>query len=155
MDAEPFAHLHSLEGIRSSWQVRLLLAAKGVDNAVVLSMLAHTLEDHELLRVMHVAYPGFVSISAPFLGSAGKVDKRGRVCADVIFDDRRPMRMQPLYRSETEFRDCMRRLADRLKLSDAERIEMFNAAQRWIVCDFRLDPTMDPRDPDAKRLTAH
>ena len=27
--------------------------------------------------------------------------------------------------------------------------------RRWIVCDFRLDPTMDPADPDAKRLVAN
>jgi hypothetical protein len=45
-----------------------------------------------------------------------------------------------------------RRLADRLKLSDADRIEMFKCVQRWVVADRRLDPSFDPRDPDAKRL---
>ena len=33
-----------------------------------------------------------------------------------------------------------------------DRIEMFTALRNWIVADFRLDPTMDPSDPDARRL---
>ena len=52
-------------------------------------------------------------------------------------------------------RDAFRRLADRLKLSDSDRIEMFKYVQRWVVADRRLDPTFDPQDPDAKRLTTH
>jgi hypothetical protein len=139
---------------RDSWQVRALLAARGLEQAVVLSMLAHSYDD-DMLRILNIAYPGFVSISAPFLGTAGKVDKRGRICADIIFDDQPPMKLQPLYASEIHFRDAMRRIADQLKLSDADRIEMFDVAQRWIVCDFRLDPTMNPQDPDAKRLTVN
>jgi hypothetical protein len=49
----------------------------------------------------------------------------------------------------------MRRLADRLKLSDQERLEFFTCVKRWLVADLRLDPTMDPMDPDAKHLTVH
>jgi hypothetical protein len=49
-------------------------------------------------------------------------------------------------------RDAFRRLADRLKLNDADRIELFKCVQRWVVADRRLDPTFDPKDPDAKRL---
>jgi hypothetical protein len=29
---------------------------------------------------------------------------------------------------------------------------MFAAVKRWVVADRRLDPNMDPQDPDAKRL---
>ena len=156
MDVEfaPFDHLAEADLIRQSWQCRALLHAKGIDFAVVLSALAHSYDD-AMLRLLRVAFKGFYSIRTPFLGSAGKIDKRGRVCADIVFDDRPPMKQQPLYASELALRDAMRRLADRLKLTDADRSEMFDLIRRWIVCDFRLDPTMDPADPDAKRLVAN
>ena len=156
MDVEvaPFDHLRDAELLRQSWQCRALLHAKGTDFAVVLSMLAHTYDD-AMIRLLRIAFRGFYSIKAPLLGSAGKIDKAGRVVADVVTDYGRVFRLQPLYRSEIDFRDAMRRLADRLKLTDAERVEMLAVAQRWVVCDYRLDPTMDPRDPDAKRLVAN
>ena len=133
-----------------SWQVKVLRHADGVDAAVILSMLAHAYDVEGLLALL----PDFV-LCPPFLGTCGKIDKRGRVCADIVFDDRPPMKQQPLYASEFALRDAMRRLADRLKLTDADRSEMFDLIRRWIVCDFRLDPTMDPADPDAKRLVAN
>ena len=156
MDVElpQFDHLGESERIRQSWQCRALLQAKGLDFAVVLSMLAHSYDD-AMIRLLRIAFKGFYSIKAPFLGTAGKVDKAGRVCADVVTDYGKVFKMQPLYVDEVHFRDAMRRLADRLRLEDDERSELFAVAQRWIVCDFRLDPNMDPRDPDAKRLVAH
>jgi hypothetical protein len=57
-----------------------------------------------------------------------------------------------LYRNEVALRNDFRQLADRLKLNDADRIELFAAVKNWVVADRRLDPTMDPKDPDAKRL---
>jgi hypothetical protein len=60
-----------------------------------------------------------------------------------------------MYLTDIAYRDDMRRLADRLKLTDQERLEFFTCVKRWLVADHRLDPTMDPADPDAKRLTIH
>jgi len=156
MDVEfaPFDHLAEADLIRQSWQCRALLHAKGIDFAVVLSALAHSYDD-AMLRLLRVAFKGFYSIRTPFLGSAGKIDKAGRVCADVVTEYGQVFKQQPLYADEIAFRDAMRRLADRLKLSDQDRVEMLAVAQRWVVCDFRLDPTMDPADPDAKRLVAN
>ena len=156
MDVElpQFDHLGESERIRQSWQCRALLHAKGIDFAVVLSALAHSYDD-AMLRLLRVAFKGFYSIRTPFLGSAGKIDKAGRVCADVVTEYGQVFKQQPLYADEIAFRDAMRRLADRLKLTDADRSEMFDLIRRWIVCDFRLDPTMDPADPDAKRLVAN
>ena len=57
-----------------------------------------------------------------------------------------------LYRSEMSLRNDFRRLADQLKLCDEDRVELFAAVQRWVVADRRLDPLMDPKDPDARRL---
>jgi hypothetical protein len=59
-----------------------------------------------------------------------------------------------LYADELELRDEFRRLADQAKLADDERIEMFAAIRNWIIADYRLDPTMDPADPDARHLVS-
>lgn len=69
------------------------------------------------------------------------VERDGTISKDVA-----------IYASEIALRDDFRHLADRLKLTDDERVEMFKAVQRWVVADRRLDPTFDPQDPDAKRL---
>jgi hypothetical protein len=155
MDVEvaPFDHLRDAELLRQSWQSRVLLHAKGQDFNVVLSMLAHSYDD-AMLRLLRITFRGFYSIRTPFLCSAGKIDKWGSVYADEVTEYGRVLK-KLLYPSETHFRDAMRRLADRLKLTDAERVEMLAVARRWVVCDYRLDPTMDPRDPDAKRLVAN
>jgi hypothetical protein len=136
---------------RESWQVRCLRHADGVDRAVILSIFAHSYEDRRLLTLLYVVF-GTIAVKAPFLCSAGKIDKRGRVCADVITRYEILWKMQPLYENEIIFRDALRRLANRLKLDGRDRVKLFELARKWIVCDYRLDPTLDPRDPDAKRL---
>jgi hypothetical protein len=136
---------------QATWPVRMLKTAKGRDLAVVMSMLAAEFDDL-MWAFMEVAFPGFSSITTPFLCSAGKIDKRGRVCADMISKTGNKLSLIPIYDSEIDFRDAMRRLADRLALNDMDRAEFFAVAQNWLVCDYRLDPTLDPRDPDAKRL---
>jgi hypothetical protein len=138
--------------LRASWQARVLSAAEGRGlGMVALSVLAHNF-DEAMPVLLAIVYPGFRSIKAPFLCSAGKVDKAGRVVADMVTADGRIIKEAPLYPSETALRDTFRKLADRLKLSDSDRIELFKCVQRWVVADRRLDPTFDPMDPDAKRL---
>jgi hypothetical protein len=140
--------------LRESWQGRVLAAAKGHTGAVVLSVLAHNF-DGAILTLCQVVFPGFSSIQAPFLCSAGRVDKAGRVIADVAEKDGRISKGQVMYLSDIAYRDDMRRLADRLKLPDQDRLEFFTCVKLWLVADLRLDPTMDPADPDAKRLVYH
>lgn len=141
--------------LRATWQARVLLAAQakneGVIAAVALSVLAHNY-DEALQVLLKVLFPGFESITPPFLCSAGKVDKSGAVVADLVARAGVITRNYRLYRDEIALRDDFRRLADKLKLSDADRVELFGAVKRWVVADRRLDPNMDPMDPDAKRL---
>jgi hypothetical protein len=141
--------------LRATWQARMLLAAQaksgGVIGAVTLSVLAHNYDD-AMLALLKVLFPGFESIQAPFLCSCGKVDKSGAVVADLVEKTGHITRNYRLYRNEIALRDDFRRLADELKLPDADRVEMFAAVKRWVVADRRLDPDMDPMDPDAKRL---
>ena len=137
--------------VLSTWQAKLLGDVNGKTAAVVLSVLAHNF-DEALLPLLQMVFPGFVSISAPFLSTAAKVDKTGAVVADMVTRDGRIVKDKVLYPSETALRDDFRRLADRLKLNDEDRAEMFVCVKNWVVADRRLDPTFDPRDPDAKRL---
>lgn len=137
--------------LRASWQARVLAGSGGHLGAVVLSVLAHNY-DEAMPTLLRLVFPGFTSIAAPFYCTAGKVDKAGRVVADVVTRTGEIVKDAEVFASEEKLRDEFRRLADRLKLSDPDRIELFKCVQRWVVADRRLDPNFDPRDPDAKRL---
>lgn len=137
--------------LRATWQARTLGAAEGRTAAVLLSVLAHNY-DEQMLPLLQVVFPGFTSITAPFLSSAGRVMKNGAIVADVVRPTGKIDKRAVIYRSEIELRDDFRRLADRIKLSDRDREQLFIAVQKWVVADYRLDPAMDPKDPDAKRL---
>lgn len=119
--------------------------------AVVLSVLAHTYDD-AMPVLLRIVFPGFTSIAAPFYCTAAKVDKSGAVVADCVTKDGQIVKDAVVFQSEGEMQDNFRRLADHLKLNDSDRVELFKCVQRWVVADRRLDPTFDPKDPDAKRL---
>lgn len=141
--------------LRETWQVRALMATQNDPiGTTLLSVLAHSYDDamHVLMRV---AFPGFTSIRPPFLCTAGKVAKTGAVVADLVTNDGNILKDFVLWNTERSLRDAFRRLADRLRFNDKDRTEMFKCVQRWVVADRRLDPTMDPKDPDAKRLRVH
>ena len=137
--------------LRDLWQARALTAATGKTAGVLLSVLAHNYDDG-MLVLLNVVFPGFTSIIAPFLSSAGRIGKSGQVMADIVQPTGRIDKQAVLYRNEIELRDDFRRLADSLKFTDDERNELFAAVKRWVVADTRIDPTFDPQDPDAKRL---
>ena len=142
------------ENILDSWQAKILLHSDGKLWKICLSVIAHS-HDRSMLRLLEALFPGFVSIDAPFLCSAAKIAKTGHVCADVCTRDGKIIRMFVIFRTTKNMEAAFRRLADKAKLNDADRIDMFEAAKRWVVSDFRLDPNMDARDPDAKRLVVN
>lgn len=138
--------------LRSTWQAKALVASSGPVRALMMSVLAHTLDD-ALLTLCTVCFPDFDgSIKAPHYTSAAKIDRTGAIVADMVDKKGRINKDVVVFGSEIAMRDAFRRFADRLKLDDADRIELFKYAQRWVVADRRLDPNMDPRDPDARRL---
>jgi hypothetical protein len=137
--------------LRASWQCRVLTEAKGQLGAVVLSVLAHSFDD-AMPVLLRIVFPGFTSIVAPFYCTAAKVAKTGAVVADCVTKSGSIVKDSVVFPSEQVMQDQFRALADRLKLCDEERIALFKCLQRWVVADRRLDPTFDPKDPDAKRL---
>lgn len=136
--------------LRATWQGRALAAAQGTTGSVLLSVLAHNY-DQQMAVLLRAVFPSGISAKA-ILTSAGRVMKNGAIVADVGFADGRVEKKCVLYRDEIALRDDFRRLADRLHFSDADRTELFAAVKKWVVADYRLDPAMDPNDPDAKRL---
>ncbi len=143
------------DDLRQSWQGRMLAMTYGKPiSGVVLSILSHNFDD-AMPVLLRVVFPGFVSIKAPFICSAAKVSKAGHVVADIVDRHENHIRGAVVFRSLKEMETAIRRLADKMKLSDEERVEFFMAAKRWVVADQRLDPAMNPADPDAKRFTVH
>ena len=138
--------------LRAAWQAKVLVGTTGPARMVVMSVLAHAY-DEAVFSLCAVAFPDFDgSLRPPFLTTAGKIDKAGRIVADMV-DERGVIHKDTvLFPTEISLRDAFRKLADRLKLSDPDRIELFKCAQAWVVADRRLDPAMDPKDPDARRL---
>jgi hypothetical protein len=135
--------------LRDSWQGKLLAKARTKDYMVALSVIA-TNYDEMMIPLLRAVHPGWIEPSLPCLCSSGRVAKSGAIFAQCMFHQGR--KYVVLYKDERELRDCFRRLADQAKLADDERIEMFQAIRNWIKADYRLDPTMDPHDPDARRL---
>jgi len=126
--------------LRDSWQGRLLAEAPGKLGAVSLVVLAHSY--YEAMDVlMRVALPG-VKVQPPCLTGTGYIDvsgkvicdmrsKAGLICPCIVFD------------SEAELVGEFRRLADRMKLSDADRRELFAAVSRWVSQDQRIKPSVE------------
>ena len=137
--------------LRDSWQGKLLAIARTKDYMVALSILA-TNYDELMIPLLRAVHPGWVEPSLPCLCSSAKIAKSGAVFATCMFEW--GTKTVVLYQDELELRDEFRRLADQAKLADDERIEMFAAIRNWIIADFRLDPTMDPADPDARHLVS-
>jgi hypothetical protein len=142
--------------LREMWPARVIHATRYEPvGMVVLSMLAHSFDD-AMPVLLECVFPGFRSIATPFICSHAKIDKRGRVIADVVWGDWKPIsKDEVIFHNLKHLQSQMRRLADKLKLSDADRIQLFDCARKWVTADMRLDPEMDPRDPDAKRMTVN
>lgn len=143
--------------LRQSWQGRALALASKSDNfqlrCALMSLLADNYDD--TLPFLLQAVFGDWTIKAPFYCSNPKIDKRGLIVADLIMPDGHKYGNSVIFVSEQQMEGVFRRLADRLKLVDAERIDLFIAVRHWVKADARLDPTMDRRDPDARRLVLH
>lgn len=151
-------HKQDLEG---SWQCRLLrkkLVCNGgvarprdLIGACILSVVSHNY-DEALPVLLRVALPGFTGIGAPFFCSSARIARTGDVMVDMISKDGRRVKNQGIFTSSRKLQSAFRRFADEMALGDRDRVELFEALKRWVVCDYRLDPAMNPADPDARRL---
>lgn len=156
MDSTTVDLIHHSRDLRATWQGRALSVAEGRMMVVVSSILAHAF-DEAMAIMFRVVQPKCwdhfrQTLKPPFLCSCGKVARSGAIFANVILADGQMPVAKVLFASMDDYEHELRKLADKLKLSDNERVEFFDCAKKWIVCDYRRDPTMDPQDPDARRL---
>lgn len=133
--------------LRGDWRARVLAVSRGKLGAVVLSVIAHNYDD-QLLPLLQFVFPGFTSIAAPFLCTAARISLQGRVYADIRQKSGLVTR-EVLFETEIDLQGAFRKLADKLKLPDRDRIEMFAAVKRWIVCDYRIDPNTGMKEEKA------
>lgn len=153
--ADTINHLMSAEQLRQSWPGRALEFARG--NLQLRTALMSLLADNydEALPFLLAAIFDEWTIKAPFYCSNPKINKAGCIIADLVMPDGLLYKDAIIFRSERQMEKIFRRLADKLKLSDTDRSDMFAAIRHWVKADQRLDPSMDRRDPDAKRLVLH
>jgi hypothetical protein len=144
------------EELRQSWQGRALVLTERASPKLcraLMSVLADNY-DQTMPFLLHAVF-GSASITTPFLCTSPKINKAGRVVADLITKYGTKQKNYVIFDDEKQMEGVFRKLADRLKLSDAERIDLFLAVRFWVKADQRLDPAFDRRDPDAKRLVLH
>jgi hypothetical protein len=128
--------------IAETWQARALRESSGKTAAVVMAVLFYSYSEamEVLLRVI---YPGFRELRFPFYTSGATVVKTGKVVCDLAtarFGSHLVTARNTLvYESEGELIKEFRDLADRLKFTDAERVQMTTAVQNWVVADLRID----------------
>lgn len=139
-------HANDLRGL---WQGRVLEGSRGRMMLVVASMLAHAYPDHFHI-LMIVAKPMLWDADRgvprpPFLTTIGKVDHSGRIVATVRQTTlAKPVEMT-IFKDAREFEGELRRLADRVKLSDQQREQFFTCARNWLAADRRIDPSTGER----------
>lgn len=131
--------------LHGSWQARVLKGTSGKMAAVVMSVLAHNFDD-QMLPLLRLVFPGFSGVAAPFLCSAAKISRAGRVYAQRVTRDGESIENYVVFQNEAQLQFAFRKLADELKLSDADRLDLFAAVKKWIVCDYRIDPNTGEKE---------
>lgn len=122
--------------IRQMWQSRALKESSGKMRKVVIVALAKAYRD-ALAVLVRVTFPGFVDFDRPFFASYAHINIDGRIVCDMIDKDG-SKRQVSIYDSEDHFIYDMRKLADKLKLADKDRTEMFTILQKWVASDKRV-----------------
>jgi hypothetical protein len=123
--------------IRQMWQARALREATGKLQRVLLVVFAK--EYAAVLPVLlKVAIPGFKDIQRPFLSGYATILQSGRLVCDMTCADGEIHKTE-IYRTVDDFIGEVRRFADRLKLGDRDREEMFALLQKWVAADLRID----------------
>ena len=124
--------------LRETWQSRALAASEGKMRRVLTVVFSY--EYAAAMPVLLAAtFPGFIDIQRPFLSSYAAIMPNGKVICEMVDKDG-SKKTVAVYDSKDKYVYDMRQLADKLKLSDKDRTEMFKVLQRWIVKDMRIGP---------------
>lgn len=135
-DIKPLDFKRHAQDLRDTWQARCLAEAKGKTAAVVLIVLcmSYSTAIKTLLRVVFNRR----DIERPFFASGAEIQLSGKLVCDLV-EKSGIVHPVVVYESTDLLNRDMRILADHLKLTDAERLELYAAVQRWVVADHRID----------------
>lgn len=129
---------HSADRLRMTWEARCLNATKGKFAAVVMAVLFNEYAE-QMQPLLRAAFPGFRDVALPAFTGTATITITGRVVCDMFDREKILHHNVPVFDTEEalirEFRD----LADRLKLTDAERIAMTDCVKKWVVADLRIN----------------
>lgn len=129
-------HDHA-QKLRDTWQGRVLAESDGKTRAVVVIVLFHAYSK-VIKTLLRVVFPTMRDLVPPFISSAATIMLNGKLVADVTYSGG-IVTPKVIYESTDELNKDMRDLADRLKLTDPERLEFTAAIQKWVVADQRVD----------------
>jgi hypothetical protein len=129
-------HDHA-QKLRDTWQSRALAETTGKTQAVVLVVLANAYSN-AIMTLLRVTFPGFRDINRPFFSGSATIALSGKVVCEMTGKSGLKQTVV-VYDSTDDMNRDMRGIADRLKFTDAERLEFTAAVQRWVVADRRID----------------
>jgi hypothetical protein len=123
------------QDLRETWQARAIAESTGKTRAVVLIVLTMSYSSamKTLLRVL-----GYRDISRPFLSSGATIQLGGKLTCDVT-EKSGLVAPAVVYDSTDDLNRHMRALADKVHMTDSERVEFTAAIQRWVVADLRVN----------------
>ncbi len=128
--------------LAETWQVRCLRAATGKLASVMLSVFYFNYME-QAQYLMWGAYGRNKDLRFPFYTGGATVVNSGQVVCDLnvgrVGERFKVRRNVLVYDTEGELIREFRNLADRLKLSDADRIAMTDVIKKWVVCDMRIN----------------
>jgi hypothetical protein len=130
------AHDHA-QKLRDTWQARALAETVGMTRAVVLVVLAEAYSS-VIMTLLRVVFPGFKDITRPFFSGGATIILNGKVVCEMTGKSGLKQKVV-VFDSTDHMNREMRSIADRLKFTDAERLEFTAAIQRWVVADLRVD----------------
>lgn len=135
---DPFLSKEAAE-LRDMWQSRVLVAAKGEGPQFAILIRMFVAAYGDAIKILLAAtFPGFRDLRPPQIVGHAAIAPSGRIIADVLEKSRR-VRTHILYDNQDAMRADFGRLADKLKLNDFDRIELFDMLKRWLVRDYRID----------------
>ncbi len=126
------------QDLRRTWQARALAETKDKTRAVLRAVLAHSYAG-AMPVLMRVVFPTLRGEWLPRYVGTARIDCGGRVVCAIQNRERRAVPGVPVFESTDEMNLVFRIIADQLKFTDAERVEMIEAVKRWIVADERID----------------
>lgn len=124
--------------LRDTWQARVLAAAKGKTWRVAVAALAMD-EPAKIPYLFNAIYHGFKDVERPFLAGYAVITKAGKVICGVVRSGSDSYDYDVIYDSEDEMIGEFRRLADVLKLDDADRAALFEVLRKWVAADQRIN----------------